>query len=149
MDWFYAQNGRQLGPVTLEALLSMLQGGHVQPGDLVWREGMADWQPAATMPELTPSVPAASASLNYFNPVAGPYGPPIYAGFWMRFAAIFIDGIVLWMVGLLINSGMGLELPILRHHGNPLRMAVFEMLMMGSAMGMLVEWLYHALMESS
>jgi len=149
MDWFYAQNGRQVGPVTLEALLSMLQGGHVHPGDLVWREGMADWQPAATMPELTAAVPSASASLNYFNPVVGPYGPSIYAGFWMRLAAALIDGIALWMVGYLINSGMGLELPILRHHANSPPMAVLEMLMMGSALGMVAEWLYHALMESS
>ncbi|MGD0769583.1 MAG: RDD family protein [Tepidisphaeraceae bacterium] len=150
MDWFYAQNGRQAGPVTLEALISMLQAGHLLPGDLVWREGMADWQPAATMPELAPSIPSATpASLSYFNPLAGPYGPPIYAGFWMRFAAILIDGIILWMAGLLINQGMGLELPILRHHGNSLQMALFEMFMLGSATGTVVEWLYHALMESS
>ncbi|MGA2442608.1 MAG: RDD family protein, partial [Tepidisphaeraceae bacterium] len=149
MDWFYAQNGRQAGPVTLEALISMLQAGHVLPGDLVWREGMPDWQPAATMPELAPSIPSATASLSYFNPLAGPYAPAIYAGFWMRFAAIFMDGIILWFVGLVINRGMGLELPILRHHGNSLQMALFEMLAMGSALGTVVEWLYHALMESS
>ena len=109
MDWFYAQNGRQAGPVTHEALVSMLQGGHVLPGDLVWREGMADWQPAATLPELAAAVPAATASLSYFNPLAGPSGPPIYAGFWMRFAAIIIDGIILWFVSSVINRGMGLE----------------------------------------
>jgi uncharacterized RDD family membrane protein YckC len=150
MDWFYAQNGRQAGPVTLEALLSMLHGGHVQPGDLVWREGMANWQPAATMPELAPAVPSAGASLNYFNPLAGPYGPPIYAGFWMRFAAAIIDGIILGMLSSIINMAMGLELPILRYHGNPFPIvALFEMLMMGSTFGMAVEWLYHALMESS
>jgi uncharacterized RDD family membrane protein YckC len=67
----------------------------------------------------------------------------------MRLAAALIDGIALWMVGYLINSGMGLELPILRHHANSLPMAVLEMLMMGSALGMVAEWLYHALMESS
>ncbi|MGD0389278.1 MAG: RDD family protein [Tepidisphaeraceae bacterium] len=149
MDWFYAQNGRQVGPVTLDALLAMLQGGHVQPGDLVWREGMADWQSAATMAELTPAIPSASASLNYFNPVAGPFGPPIYAGFWMRFAAAIIDGIVLGMAGSFINMAMGLELPILRHHGNSIPLAVFAILTVGFGSGMAVEWLYHALMETS
>jgi uncharacterized RDD family membrane protein YckC len=149
MDWFYAQNGRQVGPVTLEALLSMLQGGHVQPGDLVWREGMADWQPAATMPELAPSLPAGSASLNYFNPVVGPYGPPIYAGFWMRFAAAIIDGILLWMVGFIIQTAMRLERPALARPGIPFQLVILEMLMMQSALGAVTAWLYHALMEAS
>jgi uncharacterized RDD family membrane protein YckC len=127
----------------------MLQRGEVQPGDLVWRQGMADWQLAATIPELTPQVPSPNASLNYFNPVAGPYGPPIYAGFWMRFAAAIIDGIVLGMVGSFINMATGLELPILRSHGNPFPLAYFQMLTMGSALGTVTAWLYHALMESS
>ena len=58
MDWFYAKNNQQNGPVTIEALVSMLQQGHVQPSDLVWREGMGNWQPAGMVPELATVMPA-------------------------------------------------------------------------------------------
>jgi hypothetical protein len=77
MDWYYAQNNRQNGPVTVEALVSMLQQGHVQPTDLVWREGMGNWQPAGMVPELSAAMPATGATLSYLNPGVGPTGPPV------------------------------------------------------------------------
>src|ERR1700689_5454871 len=96
MEWFYAQNNQQHGPVTAEALVSMLQQGHVQPGDLVWREGMPTWQPASTVPELAAATPGVNnPSLGYFNPAVATGAPPIYAGFWLRFAAWLIDWVLL------------------------------------------------------
>jgi len=51
-DWFFAQNNQQQGPVALQALQDMVRSGQLQSGDLVWREGMPNWLPAAQVPEL-------------------------------------------------------------------------------------------------
>jgi hypothetical protein len=46
-DWYYAQNNERKGPVPLAKLKSMAKSGWLTPDDLVWRSGMADWQPAS------------------------------------------------------------------------------------------------------
>jgi uncharacterized RDD family membrane protein YckC len=58
-QWFYARNNQQIGPVELTALRDLLARGAVSPGDLVWTEGMPEWKPAGTVPEL--SMPQAVA----------------------------------------------------------------------------------------
>jgi len=45
MNWFYALDDRQQGPVADSQLDVLLQGGMIKPETLVWREGMANWQP--------------------------------------------------------------------------------------------------------
>lgn len=48
MDYYYSQNGQQLGPVSLEELLTE----NIEHDTLVWKEGLADWVKASEMPEL-------------------------------------------------------------------------------------------------
>jgi uncharacterized RDD family membrane protein YckC len=45
MNWFYAENGQQRGPVTDADLQALLAAGKINSETLVWREGMAEWQP--------------------------------------------------------------------------------------------------------
>lgn len=45
VNWYYAQNGQQAGPVPEAELESLAQRGVIMPSTLVWREGMAEWQP--------------------------------------------------------------------------------------------------------
>ena len=52
--WYYAENNNAAGPVHLHELVARLRMGKLSPGDLVWREGMAEWQPAGEIPELAP-----------------------------------------------------------------------------------------------
>jgi hypothetical protein len=76
-EWFYASQGQQAGPVDQATLQQMIGSGQVQPGDLVWRDGMASWQPASTVPELSAhgiagqAAPHASA-MGYQQPAAYP-----------------------------------------------------------------------------
>ena len=150
MDWFYAYNNRQNGPVTGEALTSMLRQGHIQPGDLVWREGMANWQPAGTIPELSAGIAAPNAALGYFNPVVAAAGEPIYAGFWLRFVAAIIDGVLLFVIGAIIDLILGGQRAIYRPPGtNTLPLFYVNMFTMHSAVRTVIDWLYFALMESS
>ena len=56
-DWYYAQNNEQRGPVTGPELLALERSGLLQPSTLVWRAGLAQWQPWST---VAASVRAAS-----------------------------------------------------------------------------------------
>lgn len=56
--WYYAKDGQRNGPVSLDDIQRLLAGGSLRETDLVWREGMTDWMPAAGVPELKPAAPA-------------------------------------------------------------------------------------------
>src|SRR5437016_5113668 len=68
-QWYFARGGQQQGPVSLDALRNMLTSAQISAGDLVWCEGMPDWQPAGQVPALRPP-PVAPAPA----PIASP--PP-------------------------------------------------------------------------
>jgi hypothetical protein len=52
-SWFFAQDGKQQGPLGMDALRGQL-GGAVTRDTLVWKQGMAAWTPAGQVPELAP-----------------------------------------------------------------------------------------------
>ncbi|HMR82208.1 MAG TPA: RDD family protein [Niabella sp.] len=78
--------------------------------------------------------------------------PVIYAGFWERFAAVIIDGIILWIIGYFIGMIMGtpsseeiLAMSQSEGFSSTMRATYFS----GSNMASLVvQWLYSALMVS-
>jgi hypothetical protein len=51
-QWYYSKGGEQKGPVEQQELQRLLSTGEVQPTDLVWRDGLANWQAASQVPEL-------------------------------------------------------------------------------------------------
>ena len=48
MKWYYADSGRQVGPVEDSQLDDLVRSGAVRDDTLVWREGMPSWQPHST-----------------------------------------------------------------------------------------------------
>lgn len=44
------RNGQQTGPFSIEQLKAMAASGELGPADLVWKEGMAGWEPASNVP---------------------------------------------------------------------------------------------------
>ena len=72
MMWYYRRGEAQMGPVSWEDLVNTARAGGLGSGDLVWTDGMAQWQAAATIPGLLPAqAPAA------MPPVRPAYtGPP-------------------------------------------------------------------------
>lgn len=148
MNWYYAVGGKQQGPVEDAQLDALVRSGQIAADTLIWREGMANWQP---LREARPEV-LAGTGLGGFQgavpPVVGgalnpneivcaecgkifpkenaiqygtswvcagckpiflqrlregatagsigyPPGEMRFAGFWIRFAAKFIDQIIL------------------------------------------------------
>jgi hypothetical protein len=71
-DWFYVRDGQQLGPVPLESLQQLAASGQLKPGDLVWTQGMAAWQPASQVA----GVFAAGSAPPQLPPMAVPYATP-------------------------------------------------------------------------
>lgn len=61
-DWFYAKETEQFGPIPLEKLKKLFQRGKLTGEHLVWTEGMEEWVPAASIPDLVPPPPAPSHS---------------------------------------------------------------------------------------
>ena len=45
MNWYYAVGTERQGPVAQEEFDRLVQQGVITPATMVWREGMADWQP--------------------------------------------------------------------------------------------------------
>ncbi len=158
MKWYYAEGGRQVGPVEESVLDELVRQGTVRDDTLVWREGMAAWQrhalvrggsspgpgnQAAAPSPLPVAAPAgdtrycsecgrpfpASQLTSYGDvsvcaqcqpaysqrqrgtgPASGPASGRRFGGFWIRFLAIIIDGIILGVVGLIIRIPLGLAL---------------------------------------
>jgi hypothetical protein len=62
-QWYLARNGQQFGPLSEAELAKFIDLGHLQPTDLLWRDGFADWRPAmAVFPHRRPSAPAQPAA---------------------------------------------------------------------------------------
>jgi uncharacterized RDD family membrane protein YckC len=157
-EWYYAQDNRQLGPVTIEALIDMIRQGQVWPTDLVWTENLPDWRPASTIPALMPAagttavVPDAnladtSSLLNYVTP-SGAVNV-VYAGFWMRFAAWIIDAIILGVASRIIEFAVGFQGTVFLPRGHGLPWGFFWGFGSLESGTIVLKWLYYALMESS
>lgn len=57
MRYYIIYNGQQVGPMTREQLLSY----GLNPNSQIWAEGMPQWVPAYTVPELMEIMPPATA----------------------------------------------------------------------------------------
>src|SRR5581483_1247536 len=79
LEWYYARDGVQTGPVTFDDLKAAAAAGQFGPGDLVWKDGMADWAPARTVSGLftgPPPPPARPADPEPLSLSVGGSPPP-------------------------------------------------------------------------
>lgn len=124
MQWYYAVNNERRGPVTDDEFQSLVASGVITSDTLVWTSGMNEWQPYSRVTGTTPAAPTAPATVAPVTqavsptasaaaqaaPVAvspgggtvpGPFG---YGGFWRRFLARLIDGLILGFFGMFIGG---------------------------------------------
>src|SRR5438477_2648427 len=129
MNWYYAEAGEQRGPMTDAEMRDLAKAGAIRGGTLVWREGMANWQPYGQVKSPTGAPPPGGGEVVCWQcgkmflqdevipvgegwvcaackpiylqrlkegaSVAGAYE---YGGFWIRFAAKFIDNLIVGIV---------------------------------------------------
>jgi len=115
MKWYYADGDRQMGPIEEEEFLSLVESGRVKPETLVWRDGLSDWKPFASV-GIVPSMtrPADGEDSGFQLPPmeleGGPHGGMVYGGFWLRFVAALLDGVILGIVALVLMTVLALVL---------------------------------------
>jgi uncharacterized RDD family membrane protein YckC len=162
------------GPFTREEIAQKLRSGEIALTDLAFAEGigLSQWTPLGdilaridVVPGLPPAppVPAPPVGAPTYSYAATMQPPPhlVYAGFWLRFVAIFIDGLIvgipLSIFGAVIGGIVGFSYRAAHSDSKFTIMApdgtfnagfiVMELGLM--FISMLVKWLYFALQESS
>ena len=84
MNWYYAEAGKQAGPVTDEQLAELVRSHVVTDDTLVWHEGMANWVPyrttrdPAAAPETTATPETAQAAAVTSRPTCARCGRTYY-----------------------------------------------------------------------
>ncbi|AND70546.1 hypothetical protein ATSB10_30920 [Dyella thiooxydans] len=113
MEIWIGRNGERHGPYKEADVRQWLRSGQVAGDDLGWYDGLADWQPLASLfpDELNQ---ATSATPPPFSAAPLPEQATTvaledYAGFWKRFAAYIVDSLVLYIPNKLIMTAMGAE----------------------------------------
>ena len=143
--WYYARNDQQAGPITGEDLHAMIARGEITRDVLVWTEGMAQWEPAATLQGVQWPAQQFVPQMSY-QPVL----TVSYAGFWKRVAAAIIDWLVMFIPAFLIGAVLGFVVGlIMGGHGASQHEIELTAGVLGQIAGSIMNWLYFALMESS
>jgi uncharacterized RDD family membrane protein YckC len=163
------------GPFTRAQIAEKLQGGEMALTDLAFVEGigLSQWTPlrdvlarvdgtGAVLPAPPVIAPPAVAAPAYSY--AATMEPPshlVYAGFWLRFVAIFLDGLIvgipMMIVGAIIGGIVGFTYGY-SHPGTKFTFIDSDGSLNGTFVAMevgimilsiTVKWLYFALQESS
>lgn len=121
-DWFVGKDGARSGPFTESEVRRLAATGRLDPADLVWRQGLADWVPAASIPGLF-AVAARRSAAELANPYAAPgvndvgfdglaggsAGPAVaYADFWPRVGAALLDGLFVGLMNCVPVFGLAI-----------------------------------------
>jgi uncharacterized membrane protein YjgN (DUF898 family) len=105
MNWYYAVNGQQFGPIDAAEFSRKVAEGIITANTLVWREGMVDWRPwrevagdvGNGLPAGVPPPPPLGSGL----PVAGVDGTPLqlkFTGTWEGYFRVWIVNVLLTLV---------------------------------------------------
>lgn len=89
MKWYYSDAGSQIGPIEETELNRLVTLGSIRADTLVWHEGLAAWQPLG----VVRGMPAAAVGIAARH----------YGGFWIRFLARIIDGIILGVANAIVR----------------------------------------------
>ncbi len=97
MPWFYSAGSEQKGPVEDAEFESLIASGVIRPETLVWQPGMPNWQSASAVRGdlLPPALPPSLDTPPAYLPAPAVSDGRRYGGFWIRFLARIIDGLVL------------------------------------------------------
>ena len=142
--WFYVVNDARLGPVPFEQLLSAILTAPDPAGVMVWREGLTNWQPAGTVPELAAKLPPPMQAAVPLPPpmrqaAASMFGVPAAA---YSVAPEVIDGVarlyrrLVLLVGAQLLLGCAAQAPAL--WGTADVVAVFALAVLLVALGITV-----------
>lgn len=142
--WYYAESNQQRGPVDEAGVQELLSTGRMRGTDLVWSEGMPEWQPAATVPQFTPWATMLAAG--------GAQASAARASFWRRAVAWVVDFVVVFLfivlpVGFAVIATSDVTIQDLEQgQDGRLNAAGRRYQLVSSFISLLLVWLYHTLM---
>jgi uncharacterized RDD family membrane protein YckC/Tfp pilus assembly major pilin PilA len=152
-EYWVARQGEKHGPYPEEQVRKNYASGRVLPTDLVWTDGMPDWKAASQAfgaPAPRPAPPRDPAAATPYRPPGAKVrdegdanlgGEVTYAGFWVRFGAVILDTIILYIVAIVVGGIIGFAFAL---------MGGIRWVGAGaSIVGILGAFLYFTLMESS
>ena len=167
-EWFFADAARQQhGPFGMDELRGKLARGEIRHDTLVWKTGMADWQPLQqAVPDVaraafaTPAAPAIDP-LTSQAAIMAP-GTEVdrsdihYAGFWRRVAAYQLDSLILGVASYIVIipvamvMGLGLSSMQAQAASDPAAMfaAMWPMLLVSYLLMFAIQAAYFACMHS-
>jgi uncharacterized RDD family membrane protein YckC len=113
MDWFYVENQSRFGPVNEAEFARLVGAGTIRRETLVWRAGMKEWQPYGALLPTPPAPPASPEGTTFSAPSATmsavrPVTTLRYAGFWIRFLARIVDGLIIGLVNFVVTMPLGI-----------------------------------------
>lgn len=154
-EWFYMRGQERMGPYSQEQVAELYQRGEIADNTYVWTAGMQDWVPASQVrSHLAPSGAEGGNLLHDLGldePVVKPYtytpgggGGGEYAGFWLRFVAAIIDGVIF---GCLLAGGIGVLMGAVMANMAEEQMIAFNVIL--NIVTTLVSFAIYAAFESS
>ncbi len=103
--WFVARGDSHQGPMSHADVERMINAGELGPSSLVWKQGMANWQPAAQVPDFRFGATAAAAGSS--GGLAGAPVQPANANQYAYMAPTSGMAIASLVLGLLWLCGIG------------------------------------------
>jgi len=85
--WYVGKEGQQKGPFTEEDVRGMISRGELAATDLVWKEGMGEWQPLGEIEEFADAIAKAPPP----PPKAAPQVPAWCKKWWETFRNIIVS----------------------------------------------------------
>jgi uncharacterized RDD family membrane protein YckC len=129
-QYWVIRGGERRGPYEESDVLEGVELGTVRPNDLLWVDGMREGVPIAevianlgTAPPSRPPLTLEPLAPGSARAAASPYRPPSarvddlaelalgnirYAGFWVRFAALMLDTLILLAIGIAVGLALAL-----------------------------------------
>jgi len=167
-NWYYVDaSGQQVGPLSEEDIRSAVQRGSATMASLAWRDGLAAWQPISQLANelgLSAATSAATTVVSRPSPAAdNPYRAPesesgesgfantgevVYAGFWRRWAALFLDQLIIGVPLFVVFFGVAFAVAM-SSGGEPNPVVAIIMQLGFYAVWLAAALFYYAGLESS
>ncbi len=141
-SYFFSQDGSVVGPVAETVLVTLAENGSLSADAAVWRNDETATCAARQISFLAPIY------LRHKGKMDATAHEPSYAGFWRRFGAAFVDGIIGTVISIIIIFIAGFFIAILL--GDRVRTDTAQlMIILIDVAVVVVNWLYFACFESS
>lgn len=114
MDYFVLINQQQIGPLTRQEVLEMLDAGRASVSDLAWSTGLDNWRPLSEVLERAPDVarPRESGTDQMHSNASSAGAPISWIPAFVFYAVASVFALITWMLpGGIIETVFLMTLP--------------------------------------